>query len=63
MRTISRTCLPLTSAMRPPTWNEPMPRSTMSSAIAEAGNATNAANHPIRIRRMMFLPCAHMPVA
>ena len=43
MRTISRTGLPLTSAMRPPTWSEPMPRSTMSSSAANAGAAAKPA--------------------
>ncbi len=35
-RTISRTGLPLISTTRPPTWNEPMPRSTMSCSAATA---------------------------
>src|SRR3982751_961498 len=45
-RTIMRTSLPLTSTTRPPTWNEPMPRSTMSSSAAAgvtAGATKNAA--------------------
>src|SRR5262249_4854212 len=56
IRTISRTGLPLTSATRPPTWKEPMPRRTMSSSAASGGSAASVRAAAIRTRRMLFLP-------
>ena len=53
-RTISRTGLPVISTMRPPTWNEPMPRSTMSS-FANAGSATLTAA-AIKAKRIIPSP-------
>jgi hypothetical protein len=53
IRTISRTGLPLTSAIRPPTWNDPMPRKMMSSSAANAGKIASARAAAIRTRRML----------
>src|SRR5262245_30693484 len=55
-RTISRTGFPLISTTRPPTWNEPMPRSTMSCSAADA-DARLAADTAIaiRIRCILYL--------
>src|SRR5205823_6214252 len=50
-RWMSLTGFPLTSAMRPPIWNEPMPRSTMSSC-ASAGGAARLMSVAIKMRRM-----------
>ena len=58
-RTIIRTGLPLTSAIRPPTWNEPMPRSTMSSSAASGVRAAEAGTVATKIRRMPFLLPRH----
>src|SRR3954452_17445493 len=55
-RWIMRTSLPETSAMRPPTWNEPMPRSTMSSAAVAVQHTAAASAAPIRMRRIFLSP-------
>src|SRR6185436_2549141 len=55
-RWIIRTSLPETSAIRPPTWNEPMPRSTMSSAAAALKHAAAASTAPIRMRCIFRSP-------